>query len=77
MTLHPRRRTDIAIDGLTFFQLAARTPAGRRFMQHVQGVDDAGVAYSDDRRLTQTIADGACRARLRVSVNGRLYRVQS
>lgn len=57
-----------------FYQLRARTPAGTRFMQTVQGFAH-GAAYCDDTRLTEEIAQGAVRAGLIVDVNGQPYTV--
>lgn len=49
---------DIYIDGRGFYQIAAGTARGRRFMRKVEGAHD-GMTYSDDTRLTREIADGA------------------
>lgn len=66
------RTTDIAIEGSGFYKINGLTPKGRKFMQKVQGTED-GIAYCDDSRLTQDIADGAVSACLRVEVNGVMY----
>lgn len=49
--------TDISIDGHGFYQMQATSPRGKRFLTHVEGTHD-GIAYCDDTRLTQAIADG-------------------
>lgn len=63
---------DVEIDGQGFYQLTGNTPAGRQFMRAVQGYAD-GVAYCDDARLAQAIADGARQHGLVVTVNGKAY----
>jgi len=67
-------RADITIDGRGFYQIVAQTARGQRFMRQVQEAE-RGIAYCDDTRLTQNIADGAVDAGLRVAVNGAAYRV--
>jgi hypothetical protein len=63
---------DLDINGNGFYQISAPTRKGQRFLKQVQGAAD-GVAYCDDSRLTQDIADGAHRKGLIVFVNGRKY----
>lgn len=69
-----KTRLDVEINGSGgFYQLEAASPAGTRFMRKVQGFAH-GVAYCDDTRMTQDIADGACLAGLAVEVNGVAYK---
>jgi hypothetical protein len=67
---------DLEITGAGgFYQLQAGSTRGRRFLRRVEGYGTfaPGVAYCDDTRLTQAIADGAVGAGLAVEVNGTAY----
>lgn len=65
-------KPDIDIAGRGFYQITGLSARGRRWLERVEGAKNH-VAYCDDTRLTQNIADGARAYGLHVQVNGRAY----
>lgn len=68
-------RADITIYGQGFYTLTATSKAGHAWMsEHVEDYNALPrTAHSDDRRMTQEIADAAHRIGLQVIVNGLQY----
>lgn len=75
-TNKPQARVDVHITGTGFYQIAACTPAGTRFLRKVQGFQfgqGKAAAWCDDTRMALDIAEGAYGEGLTVYVNERRY----